>query len=697
MARAAFLSSGRDATPTDGAAGWFAPLETLDGVGPALARRLARVLGVARPCLRDLLFHLPREVRAVEPRGRLLPEDLGREVVVEVEILRHRAVRGRAPLRIEARTADGPLDLVFFRARRPLVARTYPPGRRLYVAGRLVRFRGRLEIHHPRPAAAEVAAGRRVVWPLAAEIGAGRFRGLVEAALARVPEPPEWHEPALVRRLALPGFRAALARLQRGDEPPDPDAPARRRLALDELFALQLALALVRRTRAEERAPALVGDGRLVRALLERLPHAPTRAQRRAFAEIRADLARPRPMMRLLQGDVGSGKTLVALLAMLVAVEAGHQAVLMAPTDVLARQHAATLARLLAPLGLEVGLLTGRDPAPVRRRTLAALAGGRLRLCVGTHALFQREVEIPRLALAVVDEQHRFGVAQRLALVAKGPGAHLLMLTATPIPRTRLLCWYGDIDVSRLDERPPGRAPVTTRVVSERRRDEVVAAVGRALARGERGYWICPAVAPAEAGDIAAAETRFAELRARFGEVVGMVHGALAPTARERALRAFAAGRLRLLVATTVVEVGVDVPEAAFMVVEQAQRFGLAQLHQLRGRVGRGTRPGICLLLHTPPLSATARRRLALLRTCDDGFRIAEEDLALRGPGEVLGVQQSGMPRLRFADLHHHRDLLAEAAAEARRAVTAGPLVPSRRLLLELFDHDGARDLLRAG
>ncbi len=676
---------------------WLAPLDTLAGVGPALARRLARVLGVESPRVRDLLFHLPRDVRTLAPQQAFGPEDVGRELLVEVEVRRHRPGRGRSPWRIETVTAAGRLDLVFFRARRPLLERSFPPGRRCFVLGRLVRFQGHFEMHHPRPATAEAAAGRLVVWPLSGEVGAGRFRRAVEAALAAVPDLPEWHPPALLARLALPTFREALARLHRGDEPPEPDSPARRRLALDELLALQLALALVRTARTREPAPVLAPPGRLLAQLLAQLPFTPTDAQLRALAEIRADLARPRPMMRLVQGDVGSGKTLVALMAMLLAAEAGFQAVLMAPTEVLARQHAAALGEWLAPLGMEVGLLSGHLTAGTRRRILERLARGELRLCVGTHALFQPDVTFHRLGLVVVDEQHRFGVAQRAALVAKGPGAHLLLLSATPIPRTQLLCWYGDLAISRLHEMPPGRAPRTTRVVPLTRLGEVIEAIARALARGEQGYWICPAIAPAEAAEIAAAEARFAALCERFGEVVGLVHGGQPVRERMRVMRAFAEGVVRLLVATTVVEVGVDVPAARFMVIEQAERFGLAQLHQLRGRVGRGDRPGVCLLLYTPPLAPPARRRLALLRGCDDGFRLAEKDLRLRGPGEILGVRQSGMPQLRFADLTHHRELLALAAREARAAVAAGPLDRSRRRLLELFGHQGALGLLRAG
>ncbi len=681
----------------------LAPLGSLPGLGAATERRLARLLGREKPRVVDLLFHLPRAAEDVIRPERLSPDLEGRLVRLEVRIREHRPGTAPRPHRILAESLGEPIELVFFHGQPSWLARRFPVGERRRIRGRLQRYRGIWQMAHPETVRADEPTGRALVYPLSGELRQQPLRRLVAAAFARVGEVPEWHPPELLRRLGLPSFRDALARLHQGLEPPNgEDGPGRLRLALDELFALQLALQLARQSRSDRPGRVLRGTGRLVRALLARLPFAPTAAQIHAFEEIRADLAAPRPMMRLLQGDVGSGKTLVALLAMLTAAEEGLQAALMAPTEVLARQHHRTLCRYLLPLGLEVGLLVGGETAGRRARLLAELASGRLLLCVGTHALLQPEVRFADLALAVVDEQHRFGVAQRLGLVGKGEAVDVLLMTATPIPRSLLLCWYGDMACSRLLEKPPGRKPVDTRAVPIGRIFEVIDAVGRALQSGAQGYWICPAVDAGEMGEVAAAEARFSELRGRFGDRVGLLHGGMGKREKEATMAAFARGTLRLLVATTVVEVGVDVPAARFIVVEQAERFGLAQLHQLRGRVGRGAGDGSCLLLYKPPLSSAARARLALLRETDDGFRIAEEDLRLRGPGEVLGVRQSGVPEFRFARLPQHEPLLRVAADQARRLVERPrpPEGEERRallLLLALFDHDAAGELLRAG
>ncbi len=438
------------------------------------------------------------------------------------------------------------------------------------------------------------------------------------------------------------------------------------------------------------------------KALIEALPYSLTPSQTRAVAEIVADLAKPERMLRLLQGDVGSGKTVVALLACAAVIEGGRQAALMAPTEILARQHFNTITPLAAAAGIRVAILTGRERGRERSDILARLAFGEIHVLVGTHAMFQEDVEFRDLALAVVDEQHRFGVHQRLALASKGVAVDVLVMTATPIPRTLVLTYFGDMDVSELREKPAGRRPVDTRAVPLSRLDEIVEAVGRALAEGRSVYWVCPLVEESENIDLAAAEDRFAALEQRFGAMVALVHGRMKGVEKDRAMARFAAGETRLLVATTVIEVGVDVPEATVMVIEHAERFGLAQLHQLRGRIGRGAEASSCLLLYKPPLGDSAKARLEIMRATEDGFRIAEEDLKLRGEGDVLGTRQSGMPGFRVARIHLHGKLIGPARDDASLILVRDPKLASSRgqalrHLLYLFERDEAIRLIRAG
>jgi ATP-dependent DNA helicase RecG len=514
----------------------------------------------------------------------------------------------------------------------------------------------------------------------------------------------------LLAREGWPDWRAALLAAH---APPGPQAlaatdPARQRLAYDEFLAHQMTLALARQGLRRARGTVSRATGVLQARVLQSLPYAPTGAQRRALAEIALDMEAPVRMNRLLQGDVGSGKTLVAFLALLIAVEAGGQGAMMAPTEILARQHHEGLAPLAAAAGVRLVLLTGRDKGADRAAKLADLAAGRIDILVGTHALFQKDVVFADLRLAVVDEQHRFGVAQRMELGAKGEGAtgagaDVLVMTATPIPRSLALVTHGDMDVSVLDEKPPGRLPIRTALISDNRLDEVVEHLRKALAEGRQAYWVCPLVEDSEVVDYASAEARFAHLRAALGDgVVGLVHGQMPPADKDAAMARFVSGALRVLVATTVIEVGVNVPDASIMVIERAESFGLAQLHQLRGRVGRGAAASSCLLLFQAPLSESGRRRLTLLRDTEDGFRIAEEDLAMRGAGDLIGTAQSGLPRFRVADPERQAGLMAIAQTDARRLLAAdpaleGPRGRAVRLLLWLLDQDKAIRLIAVG
>ena len=699
-------------TADDALAGLLGPVQSLRGVGPSLGARLDRLLGTPRSararCL-DLLWHLPHAV--VERRLQIDPAPLveGERVTLLVEVQRHQAAprgyrfhpsRTRPPHKVRCRTGGVGLHLVFFQAREAYLRSVLPEGEQRVVSGILGRFGQKWQIVHPEliapPGEFARAGALQPLYPLTYGLSQRGLGRCIAEALQRLAELPEWQDGNWLAGQQWPTFPDALHRLHRPlcEDDIRPESPARRRLAYDELLASQVALGLVRRGEHLDDGRRRVGNGRLHRAVVDALPFRLTAAQRQALAEITADLARPERMLRLLQGDVGSGKTVVALLAMLAVVEAGAQAALMAPTEVLARQHHHNLTRLLAPVNLAPALLTGRERGPARTRILGDLAHGHSAIAVGTHALFQDDVSFKDLALAVVDEQHRFGVQQRLELTAKGRSADLLVMTATPIPRTLVLALYGDMGISELREKPPGRTPIRTSALPLGRLDEIIVAVRRALDRGEQLYWVCPSI-DAEDDDQAAAEQRHSLLGAHFGDAVGLVHGRMAAAEKERAMRNFARGEIRLLVATTVIEVGVDVSAAGVMVIEHAERFGLAQLHQLRGRVGRGTRASSCLLLYDEPLTPSARARLEILRATDDGFHIAEEDLRLRGPGELLGTRQSGAPALRLADLSCHADLLGPAREDARRILQLDPGLygvrgHALRVLLRLFERDDA-------
>ncbi len=681
----------------------FAEVTALKGVGATLGRQLGR-LKLTRAV--DLIFHLP--VMAIE-RVALAALDeayVDRTVTLTLTPVAYDSGGPRAPFRVKAADRDNTwIDLVWFGQGGSYAKKLLPIGEARVVSGRLDRYGQSLQMAHPDvvlPAAASTLPLREPVYGLTEGLTNRRMTALVAAALDRAPELPEWIEPSVLAKYRWPPWRAALAAAHAviGDG-------ARDRLAYDELLANQLALLLVRASTRRRRGRALAGTGALTGALVAALPWPLTGAQRRTIEEIRGDLAQAAPMLRLLQGDVGSGKTLVALLAMLTAVESGSQAAFLAPTEILARQHAAKLAELLGDLPVRLALLTGRDKGRDRAPILDGLAAGTIDILVGTHAIFQETVAYHDLGLVVVDEQHKFGVNQRLMLTDKGATPpHLLAMTATPIPRTLALTAYGEMDVSKLDELPPGRTPVDTRVVASARIADVVAGLARHLDGGGQAYWVCPLVEGSEAGPdtdgAAAATTRAAFLRARFGTAVGLVHGRMKGPDKDAVMAAFAAGAVRLLVATTVIEVGVDVPNATLMIVEAADRFGLAQLHQLRGRVGRGAGASVCVLLRGDVVSETARARLALMRATNDGFVIAEEDLKLRGAGEILGVRQAGEAAFRLADPERTAKFIEVARDDARLLVDRdGGLGSVRgaaaRLLLYLFERDTAVTLLRSG
>jgi ATP-dependent DNA helicase RecG len=686
----------------------FAPLTALSGIGSRLVQPFQRLFDRDDPRVIDVLFHLPYS--AIDRRSRPKLKDVVPDTIATLEIVvdKLQSGRGRAPYRILTSDDTGKLEIVYFNFPRERLEKMFPIGETRYVSGKVSLYDGRLQITHPdrvvdEKGLAQLTVVEPVYW-LTEGLGAGIARRAASLAIAKLPDLPEWLDTAFRDQRKFLPFSQALRRMHSPQEPSDekPESLFRARLAYDELLSHQLALALVRGRMKREAGRKSQGDGRLHEKIVAALPFSLTKEQQHTIHDIVADLASDRRMLRLLQGDVGSGKTVVALMAAANVIEAGRQAAIMAPTEILARQHYERIAPLATVAGIRIAILTGRERGTEREKILNQLKVGNIDLLVGTHAIFQEAVEFHDLALAVIDEQHRFGVHQRLALADKGPAVDLLVMTATPIPRTLVLTFFGDMDVSELRSKPAGRQPIKTRAVSLGRLEEVLQAVGRAVQGGARAYWICPLIEESELVDLAAAEARFAFLKQRFGKRVGLVHGRLQAKEKDESMASFARGDTQILVSTTVVEVGVDVPEATIIVIEQAERFGLAQLHQLRGRVGRGIGQSTCLLLYKGPLSDTAKRRLSTLRETEDGFRIAEEDLALRGEGEVLGTRQSGLPGFKIARHELHGDLMDAARKDAALILRRDPALETERgkalrILLYLFEREEAVRLIEAG
>ena len=684
----------------------FRPVTTLKGVG---ARTAVLIEKVAGPHVVDLLWHLPSDIIDRRYTPKIADAEPDMIATITIRVTQHyKPHNQRQPYKITVMDDTGAMTLVFFRARADYLLKILPKGEVRVISGKVEKFGDTLQMTHPDHIVTEddIESLNKIepVYPLTTGLSLKVLGKTMRAAL-EVPEAlPEWLDPALVDRENWVTWHESLLAVHAPESTNDlsVQTPPHRRLAYDELLANQLALAIVRAQMKRLKGVPLKGDGSLRNKVLTALPFDLTNSQNFTLSEIDADLAADHRMLRLLQGDVGSGKTIVALMAMLSAIEAGSQAVIMAPTEILSRQHMVTISQMAEAAGIQPVLLTGRERGKKRDAILEKLKTGATRLAVGTHALFQDDVEYHDLRVAIIDEQHRFGVHQRLTLAAKGPAVDVLVMTATPIPRTLMLTAYGDMDVSRLTEKPAGRKPIQTVLISNDRLDEVVHAVGRAVKINARVYWVCPIIEESETSDMAAAELRYDHLKATFGERVGLVHGRLKGVEKDAVMSAFKDGEIDILVATTVIEVGVDVPEASVMVIEHAERFGLAQLHQLRGRIGRGSEKSTCLLMHIGHLGEIAKARLTTMRETDDGFVIAERDLELRGAGELLGTRQSGLPKFRLANISDHGDLLQIARDDAEVILNIDPELQSTRgqalrHLLYLFERDAAVKNLRSG
>lgn len=682
----------------------FRSLQNLPGIGTKVHALLEKHLHGGRVI--DLLFQPPIDVIDRTYRPDLHHAIEGRIATITIEIIEHRpSKRPNLPYKIIGGDGVGYIDLVFFNVRGAYLEDQYPVGANITVCGKMERFAGKWQMAHPEKITGNVDDHPfESIYPLTAGITNRMTGKFVSAALKNIPSLPEWIDPALAKREKWVSFTESLQRLHNLKSVDDLNKQSvhRRRLAYDELLANQLAIAIVRQRERGLSGRSFQTTGPMREKFLSLLPFQLTNAQQRSISEVDADMAAPIRMMRLLQGDVGSGKTIVAALAMINAVASGTQAAIMAPTEILAQQHAATLKPLFDQMNIPCAVLTGRHKGNDRTEILAKISDGSARIIIGTHALFQETVEFENLGLAVIDEQHRFGVHQRLTLTRKGVAADMLVMTATPIPRTLALTAYGDLDVSRLDEKPAGRRPIDTRLIPLSRYNDMVDGIAKKVTDGVQIYWVCPLVEESEMLDLTAAEDRFEMLKGQFGNLVGLIHGRMKPTEKDSVMQAFARGDIKLLVATTVIEVGVNVPNATIMVIEHAERYGLAQLHQLRGRVGRGSDQSYCFLLYRTECTLVAQERLKIMKETEDGFLIAEKDLGLRGPGDILGTQQSGLPEGRLADLSAHADLLDIAQDDARLMIQKDPSLQGDRAqalrhLLYLFERERAIRLLQAG
>lgn len=675
----------------------FANINTLNGVGAKSEKLLSNLCGDK---IIDLIWHLPSGLVDRSYSPRLISAKTGSICTVKVRVLEHIPPQTKKqPYRVVCTDGTDQVTISFFKIYADSIAKNLPLGAERIVSGKLESFNGTLQISHPdyivRPEEREKIPSKEAVYPLTAGVTNKMLNKTIFQALTRLPQLPEWLDSGFLQQQQWENFNLAILRAHHPQTIADlePNNKARTRLAYDELLANQLALAIVRERVKKQSGREIKGNGLLRKKILDTLPFKLTQAQEKVLQEIYADQAQPFRMLRLLQGDVGSGKTIVALMTMLNAVECGVQTAIMAPTEILAKQHLETIQPLCEEIGIRAELLTGRVKGKARQKILEDLASGNINILIGTHALFVEDVTFKDLGCVVIDEQHRFGVHQRLSLSAKGNKADVLIMTATPIPRTLVLTAYGDMEYSKIDQVPEGRKPVDTRVMPITKMNDVINGLQRKLAEGARAYWVCPLVEESEKIDLAAAEERFETLKKIFGKDVGLVHGKMKEKDKDAVMEQFKKGEIKILVATTVIEVGVNVPEATVMIIEHAERFGLAQLHQLRGRIKRGFQASNCMLLYAYPLSETSRSRLNTMKETEDGFEIAEKDLELRGGGEILGTRQSGFCEFRFADMAVHKNLLLTANRDAQMILATDPNLETPRgqalrILLYLFNKD---------